>query len=144
MLVFGPVSSVFDYLTFGAAALCSRPDEALFQTGWFVESLATQTLVIFVIRTRGLPFHSLPHPLLTTTTLAAVAVGVVLPYSPLRPWFGFVAAPAGMMLALAGMTGAYLVLVQLVKGWFYRRFASRTSPVAPRSSRRGRRPTGAQ
>ena len=62
MLVLGPVSSLFDFLTFGALLHLFRAAEALFHTGWFVESLATQTLVIFVIRTRGSPWRSRPHP----------------------------------------------------------------------------------
>lgn len=123
MLVFGSASSAFDYLTFGLLIWVFHGGEAIFQTGWFVESLATQTLVIFVIRTRGQPFRSRPHPLLTATTLAAVAVGVGLPYSPFGAWFGFVPLPGHMVLALAGMTAAYLLLTQGLKTWFYRHFA---------------------
>jgi Mg2+-importing ATPase len=121
MLVLGPVSSVFDFLTFALLLFIFRADEALFHTGWFVESLATQVLVIFVIRTPGSPLRSLPHPLLTATSLAVVMVAVALPFTPIGAWFGFVALPMGFLLALAVMTACYLVVVQQVKAWFYAR-----------------------
>ena len=73
MLVLGPVSSLFDFLTFYALLRLFDANEAFFQTGWFVESLCTQVLVIFVIRSRGSPWHSRPHPALTALTLGAVA-----------------------------------------------------------------------
>ena len=79
----------------------------------------TQVLVIFVIRTRGSPFASRPHPLLAATSLAAVAVAVALPYTPLGVWFGFTPPPLELLAALAGMTAVYLVFVQIVKHWFY-------------------------
>jgi Mg2+-importing ATPase len=121
MLVLGPVSSVFDFLTFALLLLIFRADEALFHTGWFVESLATQVLVIFVIRTPGSPLRSLPHPLLTGTSLAVVILAVALPFTPIGGWFGFVPLPMGFMLALAAMTACYLVVVEQVKAWFYAR-----------------------
>lgn len=123
MLVFGPASSAFDYLTFGLMIWVFQGGEAQFQTGWFVESLATQALVIFMIRTRGRPFASRPHPLLTATTLCAVAIGVALPYAPFAAWFGFVPLPWHMMLALGAMTAGYLMLTQGLKSWFFRHFA---------------------
>ncbi len=121
MLVLGPVSSLFDFLTFGLLLLIFRADEALFQTGWFVESLATQVLVIFVIRTAGSPLRSLPHPLLTATSLAVVIAAVALPFTPIGAWFGFVPLPMGFLLALAAMTACYLIVVERVKALFYRR-----------------------
>jgi P-type Mg2+ transporter len=121
MLVLGPVSSVFDFLTFALLLLIFRADEALFHTGWFVESLATQVLVIFIIRTPGSPLRSLPHPLLAATSLAVVILAVALPFTPIGGWFGFVALPMGFMLALAAMTACYLVVVEQVKAWFYAR-----------------------
>ena len=75
MLVFGPVSSLFDFLTFFVLLRLFDADAALFQTGWFVESLATQALVIFVIRTRGAFWRSRPHPILTTLSIGVVVVG---------------------------------------------------------------------
>jgi Mg2+-importing ATPase len=90
MLVMGPVSSIFDYLTFGLLLLVFHANEAAFQTGWFIESLATQVLVIFVLRTRRNPLRSHPHRLLAATSLAIVAIAVLLPFTPLGAWFGFV------------------------------------------------------
>ena len=84
MLVLGPVSSVFDFLTFGLLLLVFRANEALFQTGWFIESLATQVLVIFVLRTRRNPLRSRPHPLLVVTSVSVVVVALLLPYTPLE------------------------------------------------------------
>ncbi len=119
--VMGPVSSLFDFLTFGLLLWVFGAGEGLFHTGWFVESLMTQVLVIFVIRTRGSPFASRPHPLLTATSLAAVTLAVLLPYTPLGGWFGFAPPPLALLAALAGMTAVYLVFVQFVKQWFYSR-----------------------
>jgi Mg2+-importing ATPase len=81
-------------------------------------------LVIFVIRTRGNPFRSRPSSILTATSLAVVAVATVLPYTPLGARLGFVPVPGLFFLILAGMVVAYLVMVQAVKAWFYRRFAT--------------------
>ncbi len=121
MLVVGPVSSVFDFLTFWVMLRVFHAGEALFQTGWFVESLATQVLVIFVIRTRGNPLKSRPSRLLTVTSLTVVAVAAMLPYTRIASRLGFVAPPPLFFLILAGMVAAYLAGVQVVKGWFYRR-----------------------
>ncbi|MCW5746201.1 MAG: magnesium-translocating P-type ATPase [Alphaproteobacteria bacterium] len=124
MLVFGLLSSVFDMLTFGLLWWGFGAGESLFQTGWFVESLATQALVILVIRTRGLPWRSRPHGLLVAAVAFVVVVAAVIPVTPLAPWFGFVALPSTMLLALAAMVAAYLIAVQLTKSWFLR-FAAR-------------------
>jgi Mg2+-importing ATPase len=124
MLVVGPVSSIFDFLTFYLMRHVFHAGERLFHTGWFVESLATQVLVIFVIRTRGNPFRSRPSSILTATSLAVVAVATALPYTPLGARLGFVPAPGLFFLILAGMVIAYLAMVQVVKTWFYRRFAA--------------------
>ena len=123
MLVVGPVSSVFDFLTFYVMLHVFKAQEALFQTGWFVESLATQVLVIFVIRTRGNPLKSRPSRLLTATSLAIVALGALIPLTPLAKPLGFVAPPAKFFLILAAMVAVYLAGVQGIKMWFYRRFA---------------------
>ncbi|HEY4597661.1 MAG TPA: cation transporting ATPase C-terminal domain-containing protein, partial [Thermoanaerobaculia bacterium] len=122
MLVVGPVSSLFDFLTFWVLLRVLHAGEALFQTGWFVESLATQVLVIFVIRTRGNPLRSRPSRLLTLTSLAVVALAALLPLTPLAPALGFVAPPPRFFLILAAMVAVYLAGVQGVKTWFYRRF----------------------
>jgi Mg2+-importing ATPase len=130
MLVIGPVSSLFDFLTFFVMLRVFHASEALFHSGWFVESLATQVLVIFVIRTRGNPLRSRPAPLLAWTTLTVVAMATLLPYTPLGARLGFVPLPAPYFAFLAAMVLAYLVLVEIVKRWFYRHLA----PAATRGT----------
>jgi len=120
MLVLGPVSSVFDFLTFGLLLLVFHANQVLFQTGWFIESLATQVLVIFVLRTRRNPLRSRPHPLLTTTSVTVVVLAVVLPFTPLGAWFGFVPPSAAFLFAIAGLIVSYLLLAQSAKWAFYR------------------------
>ncbi|MFM7025027.1 MAG: magnesium-translocating P-type ATPase [Limnohabitans sp.] len=115
MFTIGPVSSLFDFITFAVLLKVFDASEALFQTGWFVESLCTQVLVIFVIRTRGNPLRSRPHPMLTATSLAIVALAMVLPVTPLGRAFGFTPLPAGFYAALAVMVLSYLMLVIWVR-----------------------------
>jgi Mg2+-importing ATPase len=124
MLLLGPLSSAFDFLTFAVMLGVFRADAALFRTGWFVESLATQTLVIFVIRTAGPPWRSRPSRGLALGVTACALVGAGLPFTPAARWLGLVPLPAPFFVVLVGMVGAYLVLVEMVKRWFYRRFAS--------------------
>jgi Mg2+-importing ATPase len=123
MLVMGPVSSLFDFLTFYVLLAVLNSGEALFQTGWFIESLATQVLVIFVIRTRANPLLNRPHPLLTATSIGIVALAAALPFTLLGAHFGFVAPPAEFFLILAALVAGYLALAQAVKLAFYRRAA---------------------
>jgi Mg2+-importing ATPase len=126
MLTFGPISSLFDFLTFGLmlGVLHAGPPE--FRTGWFVESLATQTLIIFAIRTRRIPFfRSRPGGVLTAATLSVIAVGVALTISPLASALGFAALPWQFFSALALFVLAYLVLVEITKAVFY------AEPVRP-------------
>ncbi len=120
MLVFGPVSSIFDFLTFYALLHLFGAGEALFQTGWFIESITTQVLVVFAIRTRRRFFRSRPHRFLVAMALGAVAVAVALPLLPIGRWFGFVAPPPLFFVYLIGATAAYLALVEIVKSIFYR------------------------
>jgi len=115
------VSSLFDFLTFYVLLEIMRADMALFQTGWFVESLATQVLVIFVIRTRASPFANRPHPLLAASSITVVVLAAVLPFIPIGAYFGFVQLPGWFFLILGGMVAAYLLLVQWVKRFFYLR-----------------------
>ena len=120
MLIFGPISSLFDFLTFGLMLGVLDASAIEFRTGWFVESLATQTLIIFAIRTRKVPFfRSRPSPLLTITSLTVVAVGVVLTISPLAHTLGFTPLPWQFFAVLAGFVVSYLVLVELAKVMFY-------------------------
>jgi Mg2+-importing ATPase len=118
MVVLGPLSSLFDYLTFGALWWLfdagSRP--ALFQTGWFVESLLSQTLVVHVLRTAGLPFvDSRPSTPLLLATGAICATAVALPYSPLAGPLGMVPLPAAFWPVVAAIVGAYLLSAQVAK-----------------------------
>jgi P-type Mg2+ transporter len=119
MLVFGPVSSIFDFLTFYALLYLFGAGEALFQTGWFIESMTTQTLVVFCIRTRRWFFRSTPARLLVGMNLAAVAVAILLPLLPWGVWFGFVAPPPLFFVFLVAATAAYLLLVEIAKFFFY-------------------------
>jgi P-type Mg2+ transporter len=131
MLVLGPVSSIFDFLTFGLLLLVFHANEALFQTGWFIESLATQVLVIFVLRTRRNPLRSRPHPLLAATSIAVVVLAILLPFTPLGAWFGFVPPTAAFLIAIAGLTLSYLLLAQGAKWAFYRLWPPVVGPPAP-------------
>jgi Mg2+-importing ATPase len=125
MLVLGSVSSIFDFLTFGLLLWVFNASEAAFHTGWFIESLATQVLVIFVIRTRGSPLRSRPSPLLAASSLAVATAGIVLPYTLVGQWFGFVPLPPAFLAALGAMVVCYLVLAEGVKRWFYHRYPPR-------------------
>ena len=120
MLTFGPISSLFDFLTFGLMLGVLHAGPVEFRTGWFVESLATQTLIIFAIRTRRVPFlRSRPGPVLTLATFTVVAVGIALTVSPLSHRLGFTPLPWQFFAALAGFTVVYLLLVEVTKTVFY-------------------------
>jgi Mg2+-importing ATPase len=126
MLFFGPLSSLFDFLTFWVMLHVFHAGPALFRTGWFVESLATQTLVIFAIRTRRIPFlRSRPSRPLVLAAFGAVAAGIVLPFSPLSHLLGFRPLPIGFFAALAGMVVAYLALIEVAKRVFFANPAGR-------------------
>jgi P-type Mg2+ transporter len=121
MLLTGPLSSVFDLATFAVMLRVFEAGPALFRTGWFVESLATQTLVIFVIRTAGPAWRSLPSRGLGWGVSACAAAGALLPFTPLAPWLGFTPLPPLFFGFLLVMVIAYLGLMEVVKRWFYRR-----------------------
>jgi Mg2+-importing ATPase len=120
MLTMGPISSVFDLATFALMLGVFHASEPLFRTGWFVESLATQTLVIFVIRTAASPWALPPSRGLALGVAASLGAGMALPISPLAPWLGFVPMPPLFLASLLGMTLAYLAAVELAKRHFYR------------------------
>jgi Mg2+-importing ATPase len=115
MVFIGPISSIFDFLTFYVLLHFLHANEAQFHTGWFVESLATQTLVLFVIRTSKNPFRSRPSIPLIATCLGVVAIGLCLPFSPLAGVLGFTRLPAGYFAFLVVATAAYLLLVEAAK-----------------------------
>lgn len=120
MLVFGPVSSVFDFITFYVLLHLLGAGEALFQTGWFIESITTQVLVVFAIRTRRTLFRSRPHLFLVAMAAGVVAVAIALPLLPIGRQFGFVPPPAVFFVFLIAATLAYLAIVEIAKGIFYR------------------------
>jgi Mg2+-importing ATPase len=115
MLVIGPISSIYDFITFAVMIFVFHANEMVFHTGWFVESLATQTLVLFIIRTIGNPLKSRPSRPLAITTLLVVLIALVLPISPLAATLGFTPLPLGYFLFLIVATGTYLLLVQAAK-----------------------------
>jgi P-type Mg2+ transporter len=125
MTIIGPISSIYDFLTFGILfwGFHASDNAPLFHTGWFVESLATQTLVVFVIRTAGNPLKSRPSRSLLISVGVAVAIAVALPYTPLGTLLRFVPLPGPLLAVIAGLTLTYLLLVQAVKTAFYRRHA---------------------
>jgi Mg2+-importing ATPase len=125
MTIIGPISSIYDFLTFGVLLwwFHAGANPPLFRTGWFVESLATQTLVVFVIRTAGNPLKSRPSGQLLMSVVAVAIVGAVLPYTPLGPLLRFTPLPLSLLGAIAVLGLTYLFLVQAVKTWFYRRHA---------------------
>ncbi len=136
MLVFGPVSSLFDFLTFGLMLGVLHASAIEFRTGWFVESLATQTLIIFAIRTRRVPFfRSRPSALLAITSITVVAIGVVLTISPLAHTLGFTPLPWQFFAVLGAFVVSYLILVELAKMMFY---AEPMNHIEPTQRTRGR------
>ncbi|HJS89401.1 MAG TPA: magnesium-translocating P-type ATPase [Steroidobacteraceae bacterium] len=127
VLTVGPISSLFDYATYGTMYFLfgarTPAQAALFQTGWFVESIISQTLIIHVIRTRRLAFiESRASAPLMLTSLGVCAVGAILPYSPFAGALGFVPLPPLFWPILALMVLAYLALTHVMKVWFHRRF----------------------
>jgi Mg2+-importing ATPase len=142
MVSLGPVSSIFDFLTFFTMlfvfipiipiAFLSDPryPEHLFQTAWFIESLCSQILVVFVIRTRRQPFwKSKPSKYLIISSIAIVTFAVLVPYTPLGAIFGFVPPPLTFFAALALLLAGYLAVTEVVKTWFYKRNAYRLEQV---------------
>src|SRR5437899_6639593 len=121
MVFIGPISSIFDFLTFFILLALFQSSETLFHTGWFVESLATQTLVLFIIRTMGNPFRSRPSRSLMVTTLLIVGIGVALPATPMAMILGFTRLPASYFAFLITATLTYLALVDVAKRQLVRR-----------------------
>ena len=125
LIYIGPISSVFDYATYFLMLFVFKAwaDPALFHTGWFVESLFTQTMIIHVIRTHKIPFlQSRSSLALLISSLAVVGVGFYLPYSPLAPALGFVPLPAMYWVYLTIMMLCYILITHGVKTWFYKKF----------------------
>jgi hypothetical protein len=147
MALEGPISSIFDYATFFVMlfffyhvapllplTLADKHNQSVFQTAWFVESLLTQTLVVFVIRTRTSPFwKSKPGKYLTISSLSVVAAAIIIPYTPLGSVFSFAPPPPLFYAFLLLFIGVYLFLAETAKRWFYSRHAFRIEqPLIPR------------
>jgi len=113
--VMGPLSSAFDMLTFAGLLLIFHAAADEFRTVWFIESMATQILVIFIIRTNGRPWSNRPHPALTMSSLLALAVAMIVPLSPIGTWFGFRAPPLEVTCSVGVIVVAYLVCAEFLK-----------------------------
>lgn len=111
----GPLSSLFDLMTFALLLVVFAAPPETFRTAWFLESMATQILVIFIIRSTGRPWRDRPGAVLALSSLAALAVALLLPFTPAGPWFGFAAPPTPILLAILAITAAYLLLAELLK-----------------------------
>ena len=129
MIAFGLVSSVFDYLTFGALLLVLHAGEAQFQTGWFIESVLTQMFIVMVIRTHRPFFKSRPGRILAIATLCVAASVVVLPCTPLGALFGLVPLPWHFMLTIVGITLLYLLTSEVVKRLMFARLEQAAAPA---------------
>ena len=121
MITFGLVSSVFDFLTFGALLLILQATQDQFRTGWFLESVISASLIVLVIRSRKPFFKSRPAKYLLIATLATVAVTVALPYTPLGPLFGFSRVPLSFLLLIAMIVVLYIISAEMVKAVFYKK-----------------------
>jgi Mg2+-importing ATPase len=121
MVLFGLVSSIFDFLTFGVLLFLFRASPEEFRTGWFIESLLTELVIALVVRTHGVFFRSRPGKLLLVSTLIVVGITLVLPYLPFNFLFGFIPLPAPLMLMMLGLTALYVLVTEIAKKYFYSR-----------------------
>jgi P-type Mg2+ transporter len=119
MVVFGLLSSVFDYLTFGALLLLLNAQPEQFRTGWFIESTISASLVVLVVRTRQSIFNSKPGKYLFWATLATVATALIIPFTPLALLLGFQALPLRFLLVLGAIVALYVIAAEAVKHLFY-------------------------
>lgn len=123
MLVFGPISSLFDFLTFFVLLWVFRASSSMFQTGWFIESITTQTLIVFSIRTGVVPFFkSKPSTILALVLLTVVLTAWLIPLSPLATYFGFAEVPLSFYLTVLILLIFYFSIVELTKKWFFQKF----------------------
>ena len=121
MLTFGLISSLFDFLTFGFLIVIVGAVEASFQTAWFIESLLTELLIVFIVRTRKHFWKSRPARLLVGLTVFVVAAAFALPFLPIAAWFGFVPLPASILTGLIAISLLYLLASEGLKHWFFNR-----------------------
>jgi P-type Mg2+ transporter len=127
MVLFGLVSSIFDFLAFGVLLYLFHATPEEFRTGWFIESLLTELVIALVVRTRGVFFRSRPGKLLLISTLVFIGITIVLPYLPFSSVFGFIPLPAPLMLMMLGLTALYVLVTEIAKKYFYSRMENRIS-----------------
>jgi len=121
MIVFGLLSSVYDYLTFGVLLFFMKSGEKVFQTGWFVESVISATLIVLIVRTRLPFFKSLPGKYLSIATSLIILFVLILPFTPLASLFGFVSLPLSFYGWMLLIVAAYIISAEIAKRWFYKR-----------------------
>lgn len=121
MVLFGLVSSIFDFLTFGTLIFLFHATPEEFRTGWFIESLLNELVIALVVRTRRVFFRSRPGNLLLVSTIVVIGITLVLPYLPSNSLLGFVPLAAPLMLMMIGLTLLYVVVTELAKKYFYAR-----------------------
>jgi Mg2+-importing ATPase len=122
MLIFGSLSSIFDFATFGVLLFLMKANEMTFQTGWFIESIFSAGMVIFAVRTR-LPFiRSHPSRAMLTVTILVMLITLALPYSPLSGLMGFTPLPPQYLLVIFCIVIMYFLSAEALKRWFYRRY----------------------
>jgi len=124
MVLFGLVSSIFDFLTFGVLLLLFHASPIEFRTGWFIESLLTELVITLVVRTRHLFFRSRPGTLLLVVTMIFIGFTLLISYLPFNTLFGFTPLPMALMLAVIGLTTLYVVVTEIAKGFFYSRMGN--------------------
>jgi Mg2+-importing ATPase len=123
MVLFGLVSSIFDFLTFGVLLFLFRASPVEFRTGWFLESLLTELVIALVVRTRRVFFRSRPGGLLLGSTLVFIGIALALPYLPINFLFGFTPLPATLLLMMIGLTALYVLVTEIAKKFFYERMS---------------------
>ena len=123
MLFFGPLSSVFDFLTFSVLILVFHAQGPLFQTGWFIESLATQVLIVFVIRTQRPFYKSRPSKWLVIASLGIVLTAIIIPFTPFAGPLGFIAPPPLFFVFLIIIVMLYLLLIEHMKNVFLKKYS---------------------
>jgi len=122
MLIFGPLSSIFDFATFGVLLWLMKANEQTFQTGWFIESILSAGVVVFAIRTRLPLMHSRPSRAMLVVTGVVMAVTLLLPYSPFAGLLGFIPLPITYLLVIFGIATLYFISAEFAKRWFYRKY----------------------
>ena len=127
MVLFGLVSSIFDMLTFGILLFIFQASEAMFHTGWFLESLLTELVIALVVRTHRVFFRSKPGRFLLVSTLIVIGIALALPYLPFNSLFGFIPLPAPLLLTIVGLTVLYVLVVEAAKKYFYSRLENKNA-----------------